>query len=301
MVYRVELDRLPEVFRSVRLAPLWGVVALRGLALSLRALRFRHVLAASLRRSPLHALRATFIGAFFNLFLPLRGGEAARVAIVVRWNDFPALSVVATAALDRLLDLLSVCALLLLALPGATLPSWLVQSAAWVGALSVTLLLLVVFGRGVAGAVLRALAQRRRGRLLAGWGQAFVRGLAVVDQRRRLLAAASLGALGWLVEAMGVSLLLLAVGVPLDWQAALLLTCTVALGMGIPAGPGGLGPHQFIYVTLLALYGVDAATALSMSLLSVMLTMLVLAATGGVALWLESVALSPRRRSSGSP
>lgn len=298
---RVELSRLPEVVSGVQLQLLWGVASLRVGAWSLRALRFRQLLAARLQTPPRRVLRASYVGAFFNLFLPLRGGEAARVALLRRHNDLSLPELIASAALDRLLDLLAVCSLAVLALPGAALPGWLGVAAGWVGGLALTALVLVSVGRTFVRRMVLTLGERGFGRTVTGLVVPLVDALAVVQHRRRLVLALATGALGWLVEALGAALMMLAFGLPLDVRLALLLTCGVALGMAVPAGPGGLGPHQFVYVSLLSLRGVNAEAALSMSLLSVALTALLLAAISAPALWLESVEVSRPRRSPGSP
>lgn len=85
--------------------------------------------------------------------------------------------------------------------------------------------------------------------------------------RRALLAAGALHLLAWLLGVLETWIALWAMGVPADWQAALVIE---SLGMAARSAgfvvPGALGVQEFGFVLVSALFGIEADQAIALSM-----------------------------------
>ncbi len=281
VLWRTDLSLLPDLLVQVNVPWLLLGLLLRTISLLLRASRYRAVLKAALGRVPVYAIGSTFMGGLFTQILPFRGGEAVRIGLLRRHNEASVLKLAATVGLERLLDLLIICGGLLAATLLVPLPPWLEGAGLTVSLSAVGVLLIVLFGRALARAICGRLPAP-----IAEHAESFVDGLDAVRDRRGLLWWGVLTGVGWFFEVLAVSALLVCFDVHLGLPVALLLTCATALGMGVPAGPAGLGPHQFVHVALLGMYGVNSELALAVSVVGSLSTTLLLALVAGICLLL---------------
>jgi uncharacterized protein (TIRG00374 family) len=235
--------------------------------LALRSFAWRNIVVAAYpdRRVPLLGVAASYAaGVAANSFLPARGGEAVKVALLR--TQVPRSSVAALAAagsvvlvLDTVLaGLLLVCAWLLGALPAFPAPPLLVDHAAV---------------KLVAAAVAIALGATLGRRLLAraperirGVAAQLRQGVAILgDPVRYLRSVASLQLGAWACR-IGVAFALLAAfGLPATLQLAALIVVVGGMSTLIPATPGGVGTQQVMIVYLLH-ETVSAANALAFSI-----------------------------------
>src|SRR5262249_51653591 len=82
-------------------------------------------------------------------------------------------------------------------------------------------------------------------------------------QMLRLLA---MTAAIWTTEALIVSGLALSFGIEISIRSAALVSAVLALGLMVPAGPGGLGTYELAGVAGLKVVGVDPSSALALTL-----------------------------------
>jgi uncharacterized membrane protein YbhN (UPF0104 family) len=213
------------------------LVAALGGAFTLRALAWRQVLPGV----PLgQALAAIHLSLGANHVLPLRLGEGARVASVLRRTDLPAAPVTASAVALRVADVLALVAVGIVAAPAAfsrLLGPW--------GAMAAGLLAVVA-----AGAWLWLGRLSRAGRDVArpGW------------------RALALTAGAWLLEAVAVWQALRWSGIDVTPRGALLVTAAAVTAQVAAVAPSGFGTYEVAAVAALATLGHSPGTALAAAL-----------------------------------
>jgi glycosyltransferase 2 family protein len=220
---------------------------------------------------PLHA--AVYAGTAANLLVP-HSGELLRAQWLGRQAGQPASPILATVALERLLDF---AALVLLALLGLLLQPQRPQAllaGAGLGLVVVLLGLALAAAALRPGPVLRATLQAVLGRLPARWAgwlgprlRRSVAGLQALQHPRRLLALLALSLLQWgcIVAAIWCCAQAVGAGLPVA-GAVLVFVCTV-VGLTLPAPPLQLGATQLAFVWGFGWHGAQAAPALAASAL----------------------------------
>lgn len=237
------------------------------------ALRWSLVVHAMGKRFPLrHSIPITFIGLFFNQFLPASLG-----ADVVRmWQSqragMPVSASVNAVLLERAGTLLAACML-----AAATSPYW----AGILGSgLAVWVFPLVTLA-GIGGiAVLASIAwlprrwfERRRA----------LRGLVYLSEDARkvffnahhAIALTALAVLGQALLAIAVFLLALGVGASITLLQCFVLMPPVVVISSLPISVAGWGVREFTMITALGFLGVQADTALLLSVVLAVLVVLV--------------------------
>ncbi|MDH3289394.1 MAG: flippase-like domain-containing protein [Gemmatimonadota bacterium] len=270
-----------EVWANLRgVRPVWLVatVVLATAAFPARAVRWRYLLRLEGETLPLGPLwHGVAIGFMANNLLPARAGELARAYTARRLTDVRFTTALASIAVERVLD-------------GLTLVAFLV-TASWAGGFSnETVLGDVTVGSVARGAgalfggvllaailivrmpdlALRFAGAATRILLPAAWrGRALdlTRGLLLGFEALRSparLVAASLWSLGvWLLAAASFWAGFRAFGIDAPWATALLAQALVGFGVAIPSSPGFFGPFEAAVKVSLALYAVGATSAVS--------------------------------------
>lgn len=241
-------------------------LALQAANLVLRSLAWRNVLAAAYpsRRIPLVGVGASYaVGVALNGFLPARGGEAAKIALVR--TQLPGSSVITIAASGGVLLMLDAAiglglltwAWSLGAVPTPALPA--------PGPSATTVGVVAVLGSVLAVAA-APFARRRVVRRVAGLGRRALTGASVLrDPRRYLRSVASLQVAAWVCRIGAVWALLAA----FDLESSPTVAAAVVVAAGastlLPAAPGGAGAQQLLVVYVLV-HLASAADALSFAI-----------------------------------
>ncbi len=249
----------------------------------IRAWRWRVLMAPVKKGIGMYNLTSTmFIGFMISFLVPFRIGEVARPVLLARREKVSTTATLATVALERLFDVMTVMSLLLVFVL-TTRGSALVASrggAGEAGQASVYLrravvatgglvavalplvLLLVLFPRRVTD-LLHRLHGRRRGAAarLTETVEKLIAGLGVMRHRKHLTQSIALSFLMWLVIDASVLLGVRAFGLPLRFTDMFLLIVPLGLGIVMPT-PGGVGPYEFLcQVSLTGFWGVAQASA----------------------------------------
>ncbi len=246
-------------------------------------------------------LRSTFTalcaGYLASNVLPARLGELVRLVLLVGEQPVSAARTLSTIVVERLLDLLTLLAVMVALLPFVQLPEWMTVTAQWLG---VTALL---------GAIVMVLLSFWKERLLTGVRRVFGRmsllnrpgvyaaighvidGFATLRGRMGLpLVALSL--LGW----VGVSAVAWSCARAFHLQAPLsaviLAVVVTTLGMLVPSSPGYIGVFHYLVTVALAPFGIGKDLALSYALVWHATNYLTLSASGAVALWVHGTSLA---------
>jgi hypothetical protein len=265
--------------RRANLPLLVATVAVATSTFVLRAVRWRLMLrdgnGAHLAFLPLW--RAVAVGFMANNLLPARAGEFARAWVVGRAAPVRVSTALASIAVERMLDGLTILALLAVALVAPSLPDD--ARVGGVGLHRIAATLAAVFGGALLLSVLVVVrpepwlaAVRRLGgavlptrfaETLAGIATGLVAGLAILRSPGRLFAVVAWSAALWLVNAASLWLCFGALHMDVPPESALLLQGLIAIGVAIPAAPGFFGVFEAIAVVALGFYGVDKDHAVS--------------------------------------
>jgi uncharacterized membrane protein YbhN (UPF0104 family) len=278
-------------------------------ALFLRSLRWRILLNAEARLDVATVFWSNMAGYLGNNFLPARGGELVRTALVSRRAPLSRTYVLTTALSERLMDAFALALIGSLAL--ATVrpqPPWMTHvwpAVAAAAACGVLVTGLLPLSEGALESMMgrMPLPDAMRGRLL-GLARQVLLGLRAFHHRGRLAGFVLLTATIWLGDACATVVGARALGFEVSFPVAVLLLTGLGLGATLPSTPGYVGIYQFVYVGVLTPFGMGRDGAVAFALFSQIMGYAVTLALGGPSFyWLRQpgpVRFRPGVRSGGS-
>lgn len=229
-----------------------------------------------LRPYPTHFLKLAqiyFITHLLNTLLPVKLGIVARVALPVELEGLNTGFVIGSIAIEKVVDTLFMLALLLVLAPFIPLPLWLRESLVASVLLALIGLLALASVRRIRAPLLSALT-RAESRFLGAQSNRFVtlvsgmlESIAQLTQRREAISVFVWTVLMWFAGILVNQMLLMALGIPVDWSAAWFLLVVLQLGTRVPALPANLGVFHYLVILALGMYGVAASPALAYALL----------------------------------
>ncbi len=311
-VGRVDLERLPQALAEANYLDVVLAVAVYFLDLGLRATRWQ-VLLASTRLIPIRRLYPVLaIGYMANNLLPGRIGELSRAYLVSQREGVSASTVLASVAIERVIDGLTVLALLLGAL--ALLPAGMFAGASWV--LVLTRLAAVTFGLGMVVSIALVLERRwwtsllarlvrilpeRLGDRVVQLVDRFIAGLVVLQNPRRLAETFALSVLIWVVGAAAYALVAAAFGIFLSPVEAVATIGVVNLATAIPQAPAGLGAFEAAAQRFLVVLGVAETAAFGVTIVLHTVLVLPVVVVGLAFLWQADLSLRALWRAAQAP
>ncbi len=230
-----------------------------GLNTMARVLRWRALLPPSPRDGrppPVGEMASVLLQsqAVSNL-LPLRAGEAVRAIRLRADHGYPLRAMVATQALERPVEALS---MMTMAIPVALLPAFASRVVPLMGVLIPAAVLAIV--------LVTALARRGRGPL-GGVLRPAADAVAQLHSPRVWLRAYGWSVASDLLDAAMIGLCLAAVGLHLAPPAWCAVLVAVNVAIAVPAGPGHVGVLEAGAVLALSALGVDREQALAFALI----------------------------------
>ena len=244
----------------------------------LRAIRWRVILEPVAPNLPVGQLwRATAVGMMVNNIYPARLGEIARAYALTRETNRVSLtSAVASLAVDRVFDALTLMLLLVSAMlapefpRGITVGGQPIQRGAALFAagalvLFVALYVIVVFPHYLARLYAAVVGRLAPGLVERGSAiiHAFSEGLGVLRSPRRFAAVFFWALVHWLVNALAFWIGFKAVGIDVPFSAANFLQGIIAIGVALPSSPGFFGVFEAAAKVGLEVYGVTGGRAVS--------------------------------------
>jgi uncharacterized protein (TIRG00374 family) len=266
---KTSLAEIMTHLREARLGPLLIAVALATGTFAIRTIRWRYLLRTE-QDQPVswHALwHATAMGFMANNTLPFRLGELLRSYAASRLGGVPLTAAIASIAVERALDALTLVGLLGVALFRAGLPadtmvlgSRLDTLAVRAGILCAVIfagaLFVVAFPR-VAERIIRTLVPLRRvADRLVTLVEGIRLGFGALRSPGRLAMAVLWSLVHWLLSAASFFIAFSAFGIHVDFAGALLVQSLLAFGVAAPSTPGYFGVFEFVVAAALALFGV---------------------------------------------
>jgi len=269
---------------------IWGVISGANVALliaaalvatavfPLRAIRWRVILEPVAPGVPIGPLwRSIAVGMMVNNIYPARLGEIARAYALTRETNRVSLtSAVASLAVDRVFDALTLMLLLVSAMLAPDFPTGITVGGQPVqrgvglfaaGALGLFfgLYVIVAFPERLArvyAAVVGRVAPRfvHRGSAII---HAFSEGLGVLRSPRRFAVVFFWALVHWLVNALAFWIGFKAVAINVPFSAANFLQGIIAIGVALPSSPGFFGVFEAAAKVGLEVYGVPGGRAVS--------------------------------------
>ena len=269
-------------------------LALLPVAFYLRALRWATLFDNDKRIRTGSLFGAVNIGYAVNNLAPMRLGELARVYVVRKAENVSGAHVLSTVVVERVLDTLTVVALLMVTLPFIEAPAWAKGPP----------LLLGLGALGLAAVLAILSASRVRVMPLVAWAARFlpeflrerseqavdsaIQGFAVLRRPTVLARAVAWSVASWLATALVIFVALRAFDLDFGFKAALFIVSATSLGMLVPSSPGYIGVfHAIVIVSLVNVFDADRNQAASFALVLHAMLYLTPIVIAGAFLWRE--------------
>jgi uncharacterized protein (TIRG00374 family) len=272
----LSLDDVLRHVRAARPAPLAVAVLLATLTFPVRWIRWRVLLADSVRapESSGPLWHAVAVGFMANNVLPFRAGELIRSYTAARLGGIRFTTVLSSVAVERIFDGLTVVALLTAALVRSDLPrsvtiggvsvAHVAQAGGLISGIAILgALLILVAPLQAEGLIRRLLPAGRMADKLVSIVEGLRQGLVVLRTPGRLIWVVIWSLVLWMVNALAFYVGLGAFDIPVSYFGALLMQGLLVLGISIPSTPGFFGPFEAVIVAVLALYAVPNEVAFS--------------------------------------
>jgi glycosyltransferase 2 family protein len=303
----IHFSEVLEYVRTARLAPMLLAVLLATLTFVLRIFRWQLLLRGDdgrrLKAGPLwHAIAMGFMA---NNVLPLRMGELVRTLAAARLTGTRFTAVLASVAVERLFDAITVVALLALGLFTATLPesglSTKMEQIVTFGGLAavaglVLATLVVMFPLAAERVVRKLLPSERLATRLVGLIEGVRHGLSVLGSPIRVAGVAFWSVAIWGLSALSFFAMFAAFGIGVDFSGALLMQGLIMFGIALPSTPGYVGAFEAPIIIVLGLYGADKNLAAAYALTYHVTTFLPITLLGAWSVARTNLGLATLRR-----
>jgi uncharacterized protein (TIRG00374 family) len=205
-------------------------------------------------------------GFALNNVLPARIGELARVILFARTQRVSIVTSLATVAVERILDALSILLLLVLGISqldfiDPDVRRYMNAGGVLVGGASACIVMYLIWTRPFLRLATWC-AQRvpfvpvRLGQKIVGVLESGAVGLEALKQGRLLGGIVATSFAQWVLNALYMACALSAFSIRLPWEAVLVLMGVVAFGVAVPSVPGYFGVMQFWCVVVLKMFPV---------------------------------------------
>jgi len=263
---------LGAIGSALRRANYWYVVpavAVFFAGIWVRSLRWAFLLRPVERFTGRGLFRVLVIGITANNVLPLRSGELVRSYVLSTKSRVKNASALATIAVERIFDGMTMLAFVLIASLSIGLTSQVREVAVVGGVLFGSILIgLIVVSHGRArnwliDRLVRVLPERI-GNPVSRAAHAFLDGLGILRSREDLVLVCLTSVAAWILEASVYALISVAFGLGLSPAAILLVTAVANLATLVPAAPGYVGAFEAgVVLALTGAIGVPHDLALS--------------------------------------
>lgn len=259
-------DVLHKIGAAFAQADYWRTLPFLWLMLAvfywLKAHRWKLLLAPVGTFDPERDLLPPIMAGFaFNNVLPARLGELVRVFLFARTQRVAMTTALATVAVERVLDALTILVLLGIGISqldyvDPNVHRYVQTGGVMVGGAVAVIIAYLIWTRPFLAAATWC-AQRvpfvpaRFSRKIVGMLEAGAVGLQALKQARLLGGILATSLLQWVLNALFIECALWAFAIRLPWESALVLMGAVAFGVAVPSVPGYFGVMQFWFLLVL--------------------------------------------------
>jgi uncharacterized protein (TIRG00374 family) len=266
------------------------VIPIGSLNYFFRAFRWKVLLHANNKLSTITVFWANMVGYLGNAFLPARTGEILRSAYLGKESQLGISYVLATALVERVIDML---ALILIGSLSLVQQDYL--SANFITAIK------TMSGVAILGFAFIVILPFQEERVLRLWTvipipekvsrkiseqiSRFLLGMRSLQNFRRIFKFILLTGVIWLVDGCSAVLGARVISKSLDLGQALILLSALGLSSAIPSTPGYLGVYQFVAVNVLRPFDFSSAEAISYILIVQIVNYLIVSFWGLIGMW----------------
>jgi uncharacterized protein (TIRG00374 family) len=272
-VRKADFTQMWLSFKTANYCYLLPAVAALFFSHFLRALRWRYLLDA-IRRLDINSLFSSLIiGYMANIFMPAHLGEILRAYVLSRKRKISATSTFATIVMERIIDVFTLLALMVLAIFIHPFPAWVKNSGYIMFAGTVGLFVFLIFLKKLSAQTLVILGialrpfPRRFQRKAQDVLERFISGVVPLKNWTDYSAVSLLSVAIWACYGFIFYFSLHAfdfVGTfRLPWSTSLILLVVTTIAIIIPSSPGYVGTYHYLCQISLAMFGVSAGPALS--------------------------------------
>ena len=218
-------------------------------------------------------LGSVYLGQMFNILLPARLGELARIYFVSERMEITKSDLLGSLVLEKVLEIIAFGLALAFLITALALPAWVMETGntflvlALVAVIAIITLLLW-------GSKILAWLSPILMKLPGGWGERAAgileRGLIGFDSMRSWKKQLSIWLLTFsslFLSTLTNYLILEAVGIEVPFIAALFVLIVLQVGSAPPSAPGKLGVFHYLAVLALSAYSVEKDLALAYTVL----------------------------------
>jgi hypothetical protein len=292
----INLAVLLEGLRSANLWWLLGTVLATVFVLFVKAWRWQLLFLPEYHPRFSSVYTAMSGGYLASNVLPARMGEVVRLVLLVSDEAVSAARTLSTIVVERVLDILSLLAIMFVMLPFVDLPPVMLRGAQVLGVMaflaSAVLVVMSLWKDRImrwAHAIFGRIRFLDRPQIYAAI-EHLIDGFAALRGRLGLIQIA-LSILGWL----GVILMAWTAAEAVDLQAPLaaivMVVVITTLGMLVPSSPGYIGVFEYLTTVALAPFGIPKETALTFAIVYHGVNYLTLCFNGLIALWVHGTSL----------
>ena len=219
----------------------------------------------------LDTFAALMIGLFVNNVLPARIGEVARAYVISKKSGLSFTFSFSTVLLDRFFDLTGLLLIAFIFLPDKSLPTAVSRSIyILIAFLILCIACMILFSREqfanrVAGMFMRI--KRPLFSKLADRVFMIQENLKRINSPLNLILSVILSFCIWFSMTIALYLVILMLGVRIDFRVIPFVCALLNLGLTIPSSPGYVGVYQFLLVYLLAIFGVPKYEGFTISII----------------------------------
>ncbi|HEM62508.1 MAG TPA: flippase-like domain-containing protein [Chloroflexi bacterium] len=269
VLVRVDLREMLQTLAAADYLYLFPALIAQMVFFVIKAIRWRYLF-PSQRRIPFGTLfSVTLIGYFGNQIVGASTGELLRSIVLGQKGSWSKSATLGTIFVEKLWDILVLCALLFGILWTIPLPS-LVQTVGQAGVLVLVfggLVVVLLLSRSesatnLVSAIANKLSQGLA-RRLAGIMERFTAGVQAMREWKRSLLALVLTVPMWLSLVVSFYFLGVAALIPLGPLPYVFSVVVIALAASIPNPPWNVGMLEILSITTLAVFGVSSSQALA--------------------------------------
>lgn len=290
---------------------IYGIFSL-SIGYSLRIIRWTLMLKAAGSKVKVTACAAPFLGAIaLNNILPLRLGDLVRAFVFPTAIGVDKATATSSLVMERLLDLVTLFACLMLGLviaKGTQLPDWLANSVVSLVSLSgLALVLVFSFSGKLARHLSSFCAANEAGSKLTSRDKVFraiaklLWGFEAMSRLRVLLTLFAISIIAWVCEAGLFWSLLIGFRLETSLALGMMVMAIVTFSTLVPSSPGYIGPFHLAAFAAISILGGTTDQAASFAVLSHLALWIPTTLAGGIAMMLtpelfRSVMIRPNNK-----
>tara|TARA_R110002096_G_scaffold16898_13_gene58152 strand:+ start:14820 stop:15830 length:1011 start_codon:yes stop_codon:yes gene_type:complete len=232
-------------------------------------------LRSSLLFAPLHRysfwflFKSGLLAYAVNNVVPLRAGEVARIGYLAKEGNLPASSCLAVVAVERLLDLMAVCVVIVCTLPSmaidmpiaaplviaAAILTAFIGGAIWISRRPEVFVKVAATIAGLLGKSVRSFVEAK--------SKTFAEGLSALTSPVTVLAVTGLSLLFWTTAVLGIQIWIWAFGFDLPWYTPVVVLTFLTFGLAVPSTPGHIGSYHYFAAAAMMAVGLPKAESVS--------------------------------------